>query len=997
MTQYKKTCYVYCRGLVLAFWVLLSISHQLFAQNIVEVGGIYSQDQLWTPDNEYHVVDNVRILSGVSLRIEAGTIVKFNQGRSLNIESGRLHIDGAPSDSVIMKANRAPDEAWNWTGIIISSVTQPGDILINHVRIEDAEVGLRSVSSQNLLITNSHIANNRNVGIILFNSSYNTLQNNLISNNFLGLEIHASGPGNFSQYNQVLQNVFTNPTTNILIHNNNQGACPHNTIEENLIQGGIHGIWLFNSASQGGTGHVVINRNTIINNGTATDGYGIYVSMDSTNITHNIFWRNTNAINIIEAQKTHFLNNSVYENKRGITMRTNAKDVGFLNNTITATEEYVLKANFADQALIAQNNIFGSLPDSAIMQNFSTQQLNIANNYWGTSNGTLIEKLLSPSANNWFYEPFLPEPNTQAPVSPPRAVVAQLINGNVRLQWKPNPETDVIGYHIYTGNFKDYSFSEAAVFTADTFFLLPAASFNGPVAVTALDEGGFQNGAQLSGNESPFSFAKPMPYAGEDIVVCENVLHVSLNQSTLPQGFTNSNWLSRGDGSFENAGDLRTFYFPGEQDLENGLVTLVIEAGHDDVSFFDSISVRFERQAIVFAGNRALISTDSLYVTAEATASNFSALWWSGTGDGSFDRPDSLLAVYTPGPNDLLNGEVKLILQAFSDYCNTVSDTMLLTIKNAWSLEGRLWAANEKLPLHPVIAVKNEAVAEIQTHFLTYTDTEGIFRFPSLFEGDYRLFAPLDTIGMEAFLPSYYVNNSRWQQAYGLMLKGDTYEVDLHLLPKQSLLPFGNASLKGHFSLEGFGRENSETYCRPWFDALGGEFCNDGLSNATVLLFGESRERIYAHTLTDANGNFFFNDLPFGTFVIEVDVAGFESAVSQTIRLSPEQSTVSDIALQIEGENKIGIYLPTQSQAIPQVQAYPNPTFDKVFVNTSAFDCDRKLRINIYSPEGRLVQATQATTTNQSLVIDLSGLKAGIYIIKLTDGQKEVVFLQGKR
>lgn len=384
--------------------IRLSIAASLFlmfqalllqGQTIVEVGGLYAQNQLWTSDNEYHVVDNVRILLGTELRIEAGTTIRFNQGRGLYIEGGKLIVEGTSQDTVRMMANHSPGESWNWTGITISSVTQEGNVFIQYAHIRDALVGLRSVSGSELLLQNCHISNNRNIGISLFNSSYNTIQNNLISNNFLGMEIYASGPGNFSQYNEVVRNTFRNTTTNILIHNNNHGSCPHNNIEENLIDKGVHGIWLFNSTNQGGTGHVSINRNIIINNGTANDGYGIYVSMDSTTITHNIFWNNTTALNIIQAQKTHFLNNSLYDNKNGLIMRSNARDVGLLNNTITAASNQVLTFNYVDEILMAQNNIFGSRADNAIIQNLTAVDVQMANNYWGTTNDSLLQKLFT--------------------------------------------------------------------------------------------------------------------------------------------------------------------------------------------------------------------------------------------------------------------------------------------------------------------------------------------------------------------------------------------------------------------------------------------------------------------------------------------------------------------------------------------------------------------------------------------------------------------------
>jgi parallel beta-helix repeat protein len=973
-----------------------------YSQNIVEVGGLYTQNQQWTSENEYHVVDNVRILLGIELRIEAGTTVKFNQGRGLFIEGGKLIVEGTSQDSVRLQANHRLGDTWNWTGITISSVSQEGNIRIKYAIVRDALVGLRIVSGSRLHVQNCRITNNRNIGISLFNSSYNTIQNNLISNNFLGMEIYASGPGNFSQYNEVFRNTFRNTTTNILIHNNNHGSCPHNSIEENLIDKGVNGILLFNSTNQGGTGHVSVNRNIIINNGTASDGYGIYVSMDSTTIAHNIFWNNSTALNIIQAQKTHILNNSIYDNKSGVIMRANAKDVGLLNNTVTATSERVLTINFTDETLMAQNNIFRNQADSNIIRNLTEVDVQIANNYWGTTNDTLLQKLFYDSGNNpqlgeLVYEPVLLLPNTEAPVSAPDNVGAQLIDGSVRLSWNSNPETDLLGYRVYTGTFNNYSFDGNPVFVLDTFLLLPATSLQNFIAVTAIDVDATAEQPQLSGNESPFAFAKPLPYAGSDQVLCENELLVSLNQSTLPEGFVDLAWQSRGDGTFENANQLRTFYFPGPQDLLNANVTLVLTAGHNNKLFADSLVVVFERQPIAFAGNQAIIKTDSIYSASEATAEYFNALWWSSTGDGSFDQPTSLEAVYTPGPNDLLVGEVKLILQAFSDYCQTAGDTMTLTIKNAWSVEGRLWAGQEKLAFNPILAIKMDQSPAGKTHVMVYSDEEGRFSFPSLFEGNYLIYAPIDTLGMEGFFPTYYVNSKSWQNAYQMELNGNIYQLDLYLQQNALLLPSGNAGLSGHFSIEGIGNDQKETFCKPWFGPSEQLFCVQGLSNVSIMLYGISRERIYAHTLTDANGRFYFRNLPFGSYMLEAEMAGFESAFSDVITLSPDQNMVEDILLQIEGDNKVAIYLPKQDHSGPALIAYPNPTNDRVTISSLANISNTPILVSVYSTDGRLAGAWQQFVQGPSVVLDLSGLKAGLYIIKFWDGDKETVFLQGKK
>lgn len=69
--------------------------------------------------------------------------------------------------------------------------------------------------------------------------------------------------------------------------------------------------------------------------------------------------------------------------------------------------------------------------------------------------------------------------------------------------------------------------------------------------------------------------------------------------------------------------------------------------------------------------------------TLSGYALNYSVAVWLTTGDGSFDDPFMLNATYSPGADDILNGEVYLVLYAIAIFpCTSVDpDTMLLTIK----------------------------------------------------------------------------------------------------------------------------------------------------------------------------------------------------------------------------------------------------------------------------------------------------------------------------
>ena len=95
----------------------------------------------------------------------------------------------------------------------------------------------------------------------------------------------------------------------------------------------------------------------------------------------------------------------------------------------------------------------------------------------------------------------------------------------------------------------------------------------------------------------------------------------------------------------------------------------------------DSLELIFNENTSVFAGQNATICEGNSYTLSEATEENTTSLLWTTNGDGVFDVPSNLNATYTPGPNDISNGVVTLILSATgSPPCGGATDSIDITI-----------------------------------------------------------------------------------------------------------------------------------------------------------------------------------------------------------------------------------------------------------------------------------------------------------------------------
>jgi len=150
------------------------------------------------------------------------------------------------------------------------------------------------------------------------------------------------------------------------------------------------------------------------------------------------------------------------------------------------------------------------------------------------------------------------------------------------------------------------------------------------------------------------------------------------------ESYSQVEWTSDGDGTYDDPSLPDAVYFPGNNDLVSGQsVKLTLTAFPISPCAANSqafIHVTFTGLPTVYSGEDATLCQLGAYQL-DGSAQNQSSVMWATTGDGTFSNPAILDPFYIPGIIDIIAGTVTLTLTAFpfSPCTTTASDDLVLT------------------------------------------------------------------------------------------------------------------------------------------------------------------------------------------------------------------------------------------------------------------------------------------------------------------------------
>ena len=439
---------------VLAIVIAFLLINTRIVHADTQVGGPIISNTTWTLVNSpYIVIASIDVWEGVTLTIEPGVTVKFNQGYSIQV-NGELIVQGTSTQPITFTSNKPPPAPDDWGNIsftasaITTTMDTEGDYLsgsiLQYCVVEYAGYNVESaIETHSMLVDHCTVRNNdaRGINDIGIPASLSRITNNTVSGN-TGSCIFNGGCGISTSYSTVSGNTVSGNGGGGI--NASDSTVSGNTVSGNdgFDSGGINASYCIvagntvngNSGYLGsggiGASYSTVTGNTVSSN-TTDYGSGSGISADNSTVTGNTVNGNasmnngggigasfsTVAGNTVSSNTASNLGGGIYalynttvisntiiantvsENGQGSGVYYFTDGIGtIIGNTIIGNHITTPPAQGAiigglaidwGTAQVHFNNLYGNQPYDVVVLEYTTD-ISGTLNYWGTVNNVDI-------------------------------------------------------------------------------------------------------------------------------------------------------------------------------------------------------------------------------------------------------------------------------------------------------------------------------------------------------------------------------------------------------------------------------------------------------------------------------------------------------------------------------------------------------------------------------------------------------------------------------
>lgn len=354
-------------------------------------------------------------------------------------------------------------------------------------------------------------------------------------------------------------------------------------------------------------------------------------------------------------------------------------------------------------------------------------------------------------------------------------------------------------------------------------------------------------------------------------------------------------------------------------------------------------------------------NTSTAYFYDLSTPAGLIDTWYWNFGDGTTSTEQNPVHTYTsPGTYG-----VCLTITADSSSCTSSHcDTIVVNVSQQYQLGGNVFAGIYELDNGFAYAYQSEG-GTITNIYSEIMDTLGYYLFYPMVASDYyvKVEPSPNSAFSGQFMPTYYGDVITWAEAVLINVNQNIYTADINLVPMSQAV-FGPGSISGTIMHGGTLRDNTP--------AVGVQVM---LKNAQGEFVGLS--------YTNEDGVFEFNALPYDTYTLMADEAGYNMTPKDFV-ISEEQEMITDITMIMTDDQ---IYFgPSSIKTLGDVSLsdiYPNPVNDLLKLDIGVTDPTR-ISYKVVNQLGQIVFADQLNLEReQTLEINTSSFNSGVYFIEI--------------
>jgi len=342
-------------------------------------------------------------------------------------------------------------------------------------------------------------------------------------------------------------------------------------------------------------------------------------------------------------------------------------------------------------------------------------------------------------------------------------------------------------------------------------------------------------------------------------------------------------------------------------------------------------------------------------------------LWYWEFGDGSTSTDQNPIHRYEQSGNFevcLTISSNDSIMQCTDDTCSTI------TTPQYFDMGGFVYGGDYPLnnPANTGDTARAILYMETQQSFVP-VDTLiffelGYWWFSQKMEGEYLVKVNLteNSTNYQNWMPTYTGDQLTWNESVPFGFYEDLYNQDIRLFPTLEI-DHGPGSISGNV-----------VYNNSWFHTT-----NRSLK-AEVLLYDQSQQPYF--TYADELGGFSFNNIPLGTYYLQVDETGLYTSPVMVV-LTDEVPVAENVKLNMYDNNVAGVDETENISTISFVNLFPNPVNDILNIEiTLSTDDDVQLKIINMMGTEILTSVEHLSQGKNNLVLKLDDFAKGIYLFQ---------------